>query len=111
MVYDNPQSLILPIQSDFIYTLFTCFLISLCFLILLSVFTEPSIIKKEYTTESDEYNFMADEHSEQSRLDLATTFIEIDQIQEATPLLEDLLSSRNPITKEKVKQLLKRIQS
>lgn len=54
---------------------------------------------------------MADEHSEQSRLDLATTFIEIDQIQEATPLLEDLLSSRNPITKEKVKQLLKRIQS
>lgn len=108
MVYDNPQSLILPVESNPLYTLFTVFLILLCLLILISVFREHST-QGWYTIEKDEYNFMANEESEQSRLDLATTYIEIDQTQEAKTLLKELLNSKNPITKEKAKQLLKSI--
>lgn len=112
MVYDNPKSLMLPIQNHLAYTVFSLMLIILCFLILYSVYNELFSRKQGwYTVEKDEYNFMAEEASEQSRLDLATAYLEIDQLHEAKLLLEELLNSKNPITKEKAKQLLKKIKA
>lgn len=111
MVFDNPHALILPVADSITYTLFSVFLISLCVLILTCIYREQSPNENWYTVEDDEYNFLADENSEQSRLDLAAVYIEIHQHQDAKTLLKELLNSQNPITKEKAKQLLKNIKA
>lgn len=105
MVFDNPTSVILPFTDTFAYSVYSIFMLLLCLFIFICVYREQSF--SWYTIEEDEYNFMATESSEQSRLDLASAYIEIDQKAEAKLLLKDLLSSKNPITKEKAKQLLK----
>lgn len=109
MVYENPHSLLLPITDTTAYTLFSVFIILLSLFILFTIFSEQQHSGHGYTVEEDEYNFMASEESEQSRLDLASAYLDIQQTEEAKSLLQELLHSRNPITKEKAKQLLKRI--
>jgi|GEM_PF-6143738 FimV-like protein len=109
MIYDNPQSLLLPINNIFAHTIFSVFLTIICVLILISIYSEHHL-SNDYNINGDEYNFMASEESEQARLDLAHVFIDIDQNVDAKTILNELLKSKNPITRENAKQLLRTIE-
>lgn len=49
-----------------------------------------------YTTGPDEYDFMACESSLQSRLDLAMTYLEMEQSPQALKILKELSTCGNP---------------
>ena len=105
-----PYDTALPIisSSSFHLAYLWLFIFSVLFsaLTLLAVYLEHQAPKSWYQVAGDEYNFMASEESEQSRLDLAEAYIEIGQRTDAATILQGLLLSKNPITKQKAKQLL-----
>ena len=107
MVYENP----LPIITDFTnhanYILFSIAILLLCTSIIVSIYFEHASKSSWYKVEEDEYNFMASSESEQSRLDLAKAFLEIQHMNEAKVILNELLKSQNPLIREQSKELLK----
>ena len=110
MVYENP----LPLVSDFSDSLtnisFSIGILLLSAITLIAIYREQSPPKDQWCeVPNDEYNFMADSSSEQSRLDLAQAYIDMDQHHDATIILQQLLHSDNPIIKEASKQLLRRL--
>ena len=107
MVYENPLPLITDFTDHFSYLIFSLIMIALSIGIILSVVLEHRHTQW-YQVADDEYNFMAQPESEQSRLDLAQAFLDIGKNTEAKDILEELLSSHNPIIKEHTKQLLNR---
>ena len=108
MPYDTTSAL--PIINDAsIHVAYTGLLLFGCLfssMTLIALYFEHQPPQSWYQVAHDEYNFMASEESEQSRLDLAEAFIDIGQVSDANTILQDLLSSKNPITKQKAKQLL-----
>jgi FimV-like protein len=109
MIYENPLPLVTSFPNHFGNILFLIFSLIFSALTLFSIYMEHQAPKHWYQVANDEYNFMASADSEQSRLDLAEAYISIGQSPDARTILNELLTSRNPITKEKAKQLLKDI--
>ena len=105
-MYDTPLPIIS--NSSFHQAYLCLFIFSIVFsaLTLLAIYLEHQTPKSWYQVADDEYNFMASEESELSRFDLAEAYIEIGQTSDATTILQGLLQSKNPITKQKAKQLL-----
>ena len=60
----------------------------------------------QYTTGPDEYDFMACESSLQSRLDLAMTYLEMEQSAQALKILKELSTCGNPNIEAQAKQEL-----
>ena len=110
MIYENPLPLIAGSTDHLSYAIFSIFSIALSLAILIAVYIEQKASSPNnwYHIANDEYDFMASGESEQSRLDLAEAYIDIGHYQDANPILNELLNSNNPITKEKAKQLLSR---
>jgi FimV-like protein len=109
MFYENPLNIIPITTHHYSYALFSIGAIILSCLTLLAIYRENSLHQpntKWYQVAKDEYDFMASDESEQSRIDLAEAYIDIGHNNDAATILEELLNSPNPITKEKAKQLL-----
>ena len=62
-----------------------------------------------YQLEDGEYDFLQDNSSQQSRLDLAQAYIEMNQLENARIILSDLVNSSDPIIREKAIQAIDNI--
>ncbi|MEC7030517.1 MAG: hypothetical protein VXW87_02485 [Pseudomonadota bacterium] len=106
MPYDSP----LPIITDASFHIanfgLTIFVLLFSTVTIVAIYLEHKSPRSWYQVADDEYNFMASEESEQSRLDLAEAYLDIGQVSDATIILKGLLLSKNPITKQRSKQLL-----
>ena len=107
MPYDTAAMPIISNQSFHItYLGITVFALLFSLTTLFAIYMEHQSSNTWYQVAEDEYNFMASAESEQSRIDLAEAYIDIGQHADAKIILQGLLSSKNPITKQKSKQLL-----
>lgn len=111
MIYTNPPPLVYELAHSTSHTVYTILMVIFAFLIIASVIQEQQKPKQPWynTPPSDEYNFMAEEESAESRLNLAEAYIDIGHIQDAQSILSELLNVKNPVIKEQAKQLLKKI--
>ena len=103
-----------PTHANFIMQLIlTICMIAFC-LSIMSIIFRPQAKKSKhswYHIDNNEYNFMAAEESEQSRLDLAQAYLDIDQIADASIILSELSQVKNPLIKEQAKQMLSNLKT
>ena len=110
MIYNNPPPIAYELANSISYSIFSYLMFVAAALILFAVLREQKTQSHTwYEAPEDEYNFMASQESEQSRLDLAQAFLDIGHTHDAKIILSELINVKNPLIKEQAKQILRKI--
>lgn len=109
MVYESPPPIAHELAHSQIYHLYTFVLLAISMLLIYTFYKSLSseATSTWYNAPDDEYDFLQEEDSAQSRLDLAQAYIQMHQYNDAKIILNELLNVKNPLIKEQSKQLLR----